>query len=141
MNVFLATLALTSESQRSEASPSSAGMERILTALGVTKQSSGMERDGLFSSASETTPEEERDLLLYSKYANSVQRVVSLPACRFVGYFEVHEVRSITRDDGERSVGFVVSRVHEPACSATSSVRRAETLQTRSVCEQPRSPA
>ena len=60
-------------------------MERILTALGVTKQSSGMERDGLFSSASETTPEEERDLLLYSKYASSVQRVVSLPACRFVG--------------------------------------------------------
>ena len=97
-------------------------MERILTALGVTKQSSGMERDGLFSSASETTPEEERDLLLYSKYANSVQRVVSLPACRFVGYFEVHEVRTVTRDDGERSVGFVVSRVHEPACSATSCV-------------------
>ena len=28
----------------------------------------------------------------------------------------------MTRDDGERSVGFVVSRVHEPACSATSCV-------------------
>ena len=70
-----------------------------------------MERDGLFSSASETTPEEERDLLLYSKYANSVQRVVSLPACRFVGYFEVHEVRSVTRDDGERSVDAFVQHM------------------------------
>ena len=60
-------------------------MERKLRS--ESRQSSGMERDGLFLGA-ETTPEEERDLLLYS-YANSAA-VVSLPACRFVGYFEVH---------------------------------------------------